>query len=146
MPAAEPYVDTSALAKRYIDEAGSDDFDAFLAKCPRVRISRLAVVEFRCLLQRRRRAGEIDVAYEQAALADFADDVGCGYIQIEPLVDRHAVVARELIDRLSGHSLRTLDALHLAIAQGVGASVLATADRDMVRAAQALGFAIVTFG
>jgi predicted nucleic acid-binding protein len=146
MPAAEPYIDTSALAKRYIDEAGSDDFDAFLARYPHVRISRLAVVEFRCLLQRRRRAREIDAAYEQAALADFADDVGCGYFEIEPLIDRHAVVAHELIDRLTGHSLRTLDALHLAIAQSVGASVLATADRDMVRAAEALGLATVTFG
>jgi predicted nucleic acid-binding protein len=146
MPAAEPYVDTSALAKRYIDEAGSDEFDAFLARRPRVRISRLAVVEFRCLLQRRWRVREIDAAYEQAALADFAADVGCGYFEIEPLVDRHAIAACQLIDRLAGHPLRTLDALHLAIAQTVGSSVLATADRDMVRAAQALGFATVTFG
>ena len=55
MHVAEPYLDTSALAKRYIDEAGSGDFDAFLAKWPHARISRLAVVEFRCLLRRRRR-------------------------------------------------------------------------------------------
>src|SRR5687767_6604717 len=108
MPAAEPYVDTSALAKRYIDEAGSDDFDAFLAARPRVLISRLAIVELRCLLQRRKRAGEIDAAYEHAALADFADDVRNGFIEVEPLADRHAVVAHDLIGQLSGHSLRTL--------------------------------------
>jgi predicted nucleic acid-binding protein len=146
MPAAEPYVDTSALAKRYIDEAGSDDFDAFLSGCPQVRISRLAVVEFRCLLRRRRRAREINATYERAALADLADDVDSGYFTIEPLVDRHAVAAHELIDRLPGHSLRTLDALHLAVAQSVGASILATADHDMARAAEALGLATVTFG
>jgi predicted nucleic acid-binding protein len=72
--------------------------------------------------------------------------IGCGYLEIEPLIDRHAVVARQLIDRLIGHSLRTLDALHLAIAQSVGASVLATADQQMVRAARALGMTTVTFG
>jgi predicted nucleic acid-binding protein len=113
MPAAEPYIDTSALAKRYIDEAGSNDLDTFLSRWSCARISRLAVVELRCLVQRRRRAKEIDAAYEQAALADFADDVGSGFFQIEPLADRHAVLAHDLIRQLTGHSLRTLDALHL---------------------------------
>jgi hypothetical protein len=146
MPAAEPYIDTSALAKRYIDEIGSDDLDAFLSRRPRVLISRLAVVELRCLLQRRRRAAEIDAAYERAALADFADDVRSGFFQVEALADRHAVVAHDLIGRLSNHSLRTLDALHLAIALSTGATVLASADRAMVRAAGALGISAVTFG
>jgi predicted nucleic acid-binding protein len=146
MPAAEPYVDTSALAKRYIDEAGSEDFDAFLGRWPRVLISRLAVVEFRCVLQRRRRAAEIDAAYERAAMAGFADDVRSGYFQVEPLTDRHAVVAHDLVGQLAGHSLRTLDALHLAIAQSAGVTVLATADRAMARAAAALGIRTATFG
>jgi hypothetical protein len=66
MPAVEPYIDTSALAKRYIDEAGSEDIDAFLGRWPRVLISRLVVLEFRCVLQRRRRAAEIDATYERA--------------------------------------------------------------------------------
>jgi hypothetical protein len=146
MPAAEPYVDTSALAKRYIDEAGSEDFDAFLGRWPRVLISRLAVVEFHCVLQRRRRAAEIDAAYERAAMAGFADDVRSGYFQVEPLTDRHAVVAHDLVGQLAGHSLRTLDALHLAIAQSAGVTVLATADRAMARAAAALGIRTATFG
>jgi predicted nucleic acid-binding protein len=146
MPAAEPYIDTSALAKRYIDEAGSEDFDAFLGTWPRVLISRLVVVEFRCVLQRRRRAGEIDVAYERAAMADFADDVRSGYFQVEPLTDRHAVVAHDLVGQLSDHYLRTLDALHLAIAQSAGVTTLATADRAMARTADALGIRTVTFG
>jgi uncharacterized protein len=145
MPAAEPYIDTSALAKRYIDEAGSEDVDAFLGRWPRVLISRLVVVEFRCVLQRRRHTAEIDPAYERAAMADFADDVRSGYFQIEPLTDRHAVVAHDLVGQLSDYSLRTLDALHLAIAQGAGVMVLATADRAMAHAAEALGIRTVTF-
>jgi predicted nucleic acid-binding protein len=146
MPAAEPYIDTSALAKRYLDEAGSDDFDAFLSRWSRVLISRLAVVELRCLLQRRRRAGEIDAAYERVALAEFADDIRSGFFQVEPLADRHAVVAHDLFDQLPRHSLRTLDALHLAVTQSAGAALLATADRGMARAAAALGIGVVTFG
>jgi len=146
MPAAEPYIDTSALAKRYIDEAGSDDFDAFLGRWPRALISRLAVVELRCLLQRRQRAAQIDATYERAALADFADDIRSGFFQVEPLADRHAVIAYDLIGRLSGHPLRSLDALHLAVALSTGATVLASADRAMARAAGALGISAVTFG
>ena len=146
MPAAEPYVDTSALAKRYIDETGSEDIDAFLGRWPRVLISRLVVLEFRCVLQRRRRAAEIDAAYERAALADFAADIRSGYFQVEPLTDHHAVVAHELVGQLSDHSLRTLDALHLAIAQSAGVNVLATADRAMARTAEAIGIRTVTFG
>jgi hypothetical protein len=146
MPAAEPYLDTSALAKRYLDEADSSDLDDFLGRRPRALISRLGVVELRCLLRRRRRAREIDARYEQAALADFADDVRRGHFQIEPLTDRHALMAYDLVDQLSGHSLRTLDALHLAIAQSIEAGVLATADLGMARAARALGFTVATFG
>jgi predicted nucleic acid-binding protein len=56
------------------------------------------------------------------------------------------VLAHDLLERLAGQSLRTLDALHLAIAHGVGTSLLATADRKMARAAEALGMATVTFG
>jgi predicted nucleic acid-binding protein len=139
MPAAEPY-------KRYLNEPGSDAFDAFLGPLWRAVISRLTVVELRCLLLRRRRAGEIDDDYERAARAGFADDLRSGYFEVGPLADRHAIVAYDLIDQLSGHTLRTLDALHLAIAHGAGATMLATADRKMVRAAEALGIGAVMFG
>ena len=69
-----------------------------------------------------------------------------GYFEVEPLADRHAIFAHDLIDQLSGHTLRTLDFLHLAIAHDAGATVLATADREMARAAGALGIGAVTFG
>ena len=146
MPAAEPYLDTSALAKRYLAEPGSDDFDDFLRRRPRALISRLTAVELRCLLKRRLRTREIDAGYERTALADFADDIRRGYFQIEPLADRHALLASDLVDQLPDLSLRTLDALHLAIAQTIGAGVFATADLAMARAAEVLGFTVVTFG
>jgi len=88
----------------------------------------------------------LDAGYQRAALADFAEDVRSGCFEVEPLADRHAIVTHELIDRLAGHFLRMLDALHLAFAQAIGVSVVATADRVLARAAEALGFATVTFG
>jgi hypothetical protein len=47
---------------------------------------------------------------------------------------------------MSDHSLRSLDALHLAIAQSAGVKILATADRAMAHTAEALGIRPVTFG
>lgn len=58
----------------------------------------------------------------------------------------HALRARDLLEELRHVPLRMLDALHLAIPQSIGAGVLATADLRMARAAEALGFAVVTFG
>ena len=84
-PRLSPYIDTSALAKRYLNEPGSDAFDAFLGALRCALISRLTVVELRCLFLRWRRAGEIDDKYERAARAGFADDVRSGYFEVEPL-------------------------------------------------------------
>lgn len=146
MPAAEPFVDTSVLAKRYLDEVGSDEFELFLRRRRSVLIARLAMLELHSLLRRRIRTREISPDYRQAALADFADDVQRGFIQIEPLADRHAFVARDLIEGLPEHPLRALDALHLAIAQTAGSRIMATADRVMAGAADALGFEVHSFG
>ncbi len=141
-----PYVDTSALAKWYISEPGSEAFEAFVKGFPRVVISRLNVIELRCLLARRGRAGEITEQTADGAFQLFQSDVAQGYLEICPLDDQHALRAAALLGRLRGHPLRTLDALHLAIAQTLESQIMATADRVMARAAEALGIRVVTFG
>jgi hypothetical protein len=50
-----PYLDTSALAKWYLSEPFSEAFEEFIQEQETAAISRLTVVEFRCLLARRRR-------------------------------------------------------------------------------------------
>jgi predicted nucleic acid-binding protein len=46
---------------------------------------------------------------------------------------------------LPEHALRTLDALHLAIAQSYQVQHIATADRLFAKAAQQLGFKVAFF-
>ncbi|MEW5709124.1 MAG: hypothetical protein AB1830_09505 [Pseudomonadota bacterium] len=41
--------------------------------------------------------------------------------------------------------LRSLDALHLSLAEALGASGFATSDRNQAEAARALGFRVTTF-
>lgn len=140
-----PYLDTSALAKWYLNEPFSEEFEAFIQELPSAVISRLTVVEFRCLLARRRRAGEITKTVESRVYASFEKDVGAGFLDVHPVADEHLIAAQGLITRLARYPLRTLDALHLAVAQGIHCRRLATADKTMADAGKATGFEVVRF-
>jgi len=143
---ATVYIGTSALAKRYLPEAGSDEFDAFLGGRSSVAISRLTVVELFCLLNRRRRGREIDAESQRLAIAAFEEDVAQGFLEVHPLEDRHALGARDILTRLTEVPLRTLDAVHLAVAGSIGAEAIATADQTFARAARKLRFRVEWFG
>jgi predicted nucleic acid-binding protein len=134
------YVDTSALAKWYIDEVDSDAFEAFIQHNPGAAISRLTVVEMRCLLARRRRNREITAKVEQSALKLFESDVRAGFLEVLAMTDTHFAEASDILDHVPHVPLRTLDALHLAVAAASGARLIATADRVMGEAARALRF------
>ena len=140
-----PYLDTSALAKWYLNEPYSDLFEKFIQAQATAAISRLTVVEFRCLLARRRRAGDITKAVESRVYATFEKDVGAGFLQVYPVADEHLIAALGLITRLGRYPLRTLDALHLAIALGIRCPQLATADKTMADAGKAAGLGVVRF-
>jgi uncharacterized protein len=134
------------LAKRYLHENGSDEFDDFLGRMVSASISRLTVVELCCLLGRRRRNREIHAGAESRAIAAFEQDIAQGFLEVHPLEDQHAIQARELLVRLATVPLRTLDALHLAVATGIEAGAVATADETLAAAAAALGLDVQWFG
>ncbi len=140
-----PYLDTSALAKWYLNEPFSEEFEAFIQEQTTAAISRLTVVEFRCLLARRRRAREITKTIESRVYASFENDVGAGFLQVYQVADEHLIAALGLINRLGKYPLRTLDALHLAIAKGIQCRKLATADKTMADAGRAAGLGVARF-
>ena len=146
MPGERSYLDTSALAKWYINESGSEAFVDFIRGYGRAVISRLGVVELRCLLARRRWAGDFTRRYERQALATFEDDISAGDLEVAPLADVHALGAYRLVESLGDQPLRTLDAIHLAVVQSLALRLAATADQQLASAAQALGFEVVVFG
>jgi hypothetical protein len=146
MSAEFAYIDTSALAKWYLPESGSEAFVDFIRDQDRAAISRLTTVELRCLLARRRRAGDITVQHERDAWSTFEADILAGHLHVEALADGHAISARDLLTRLEHLPLRTLDAFHLAIARSLAVRLVATADRVMARAAEALGMTALMFG
>lgn len=139
------YIDTSALAKCYVREPHSLGVLAWAEAQGKPTTAALALVEFRCLLARRRRSGQIDSALEQHALAEFDEHIRAGAWCIHPAPFDDYATARNLIDMLPGIPLRALDALHLAAARACSAETFATADKVQADAAEALGFTVHRF-
>ena len=139
------YIDTSALAKCYIREPRSVEVLDWAEQRQGVVISALALVDFRCMLARRRRAREIDSALERSALAQFDSHVRNNACRIHQGAFGEYAEARDLIETLPALPLRTLDVLHLAAARSVGAAEFATSDGTQAKAARALGFTVFDF-
>jgi len=146
MPGKEiVYFDTSALAKWYLNENLSDEVERYIQEHGPVGISDLTAVEIRSLLSRRRREREIDIKTETRAFAAFEEDVRRGFLIRNPLPATLAAGAVNLIASFPDIPLRTLDAMHLVVAQEIGAAVLATSDRVMAAGGEALGLTVVRF-
>ena len=132
------YVDTSALAKWYVAESDSDAFDDFIRDQPGAHISRLTVLELKCVLARRRRNREITPRVEAAAFSMFESHVRDGFLVVLAMNDAHFINASQILSSVGQIPLRTVDALHLAVARANGDDSIATADQVMVTAARAM--------
>jgi hypothetical protein len=54
------------------------------------------MVEFRCLLARRRRNRELDAKAKRRAVAAL-EDIARGFLEVHPLEDRHALDTYDLL-------------------------------------------------
>jgi predicted nucleic acid-binding protein len=133
------YLDTSVLIPTLVAEAASDAVRAYLATRQERLISDFAAAEVASSLSRLVRMGVLATAEAAARLADF--DTWRAATSLP--ADLHAADARLAYTyvRRFDLTLRALDALHLAIAARVDAS-LVTLDRRLERAANQLGIAV----
>ncbi len=108
------YMDTSALAKYYIDEIGSNWLRTLIDADPQPVIlsSQLLIAEITSAFQRRLREKAIDLARTQNLQNAFRRDCLFKYT-LQPINMDIINLATTLLAR---HRLRTLDALHLATA------------------------------
>ena len=130
------YVDSSALLKRYVEEADSTAADALLRADPALLTARHTIVEVRRNLARLLSGREL-----MAARAVFAEDLA-SFSVIE--LDEATCESAAMIAETTG--ARTLDALHLAAAQRVASPGVGflTFDLRQAQAARALGLTVVT--
>ena len=129
------YVDSSALAKRYVAEADSDTAEAILLDDPDWVSANHTFVEVALALSRR-----LDDPNVWPALAEFDSDWRRTLVvALDDAVCRRAAE----IGRVTGS--RTLDALHLAAAERAGGRSIpfVTFDQRLAQAARALGFTVL---
>lgn len=133
------FFDSSALVKRYIAEAGTDEVLAWCDKASELAVAVIAVPELIssfCRLLREGRLSQAQYAALKADLrADLADALLC---ETSPQVVQRAVAA------LEAHPLRAMDAIHVGAALVTGADVFVSADARQCAAAMQLGLRVVS--
>ena len=133
------YFDTSALIKRYVQEAGRRQVLQVLRR-HRCVTSAVLPVELRGAVRRRATEGTLDAAQVPAILKRVTADRAY-WTLIEVTTDVLAA-AENLV---AGHPLRTLDAIHVASAQtfatrvSIRALLFVSADERQTEAAAAIG-------
>jgi len=139
------FVDTSALAKRYVPEIGSNWIRGLVAPTIGhiIFISNLATVEMISLLTRREREGFISTTDRTYLQRDFLFHVQNEYL----VVDLNDSVIGRARDLLIKYPLRALDSLQLASAMEVLqdfklAPTFVSADTRLLTAASAEGLPI----
>ena len=144
------FLDTSALAKRYHKENGSQYMDRILEQSgSRSLISNLSIVELESVLAIKTKTGEIDQQSLEIARRRFRADLARRRLLVAPSVhEGHFQSARKLLVRYGVvEGLRTLDALQLAMAldlQQLGQiAVLVAADQRLCRIASLAGCSAV---
>ena len=143
------FFDTSALAKYYHPELGSDRVASIAAEADgRVLISNLGFVEIQSVFAIKVRSGAI--SREDAGLqrAQLMVDVAAGLIEVWRMNADHFPDAERLLGRYGfTYRLRTLDALQLAVAidlqnQGL-LDYFVAADRTLLEVARIVGLPVL---
>lgn len=131
------YIDTSTLLKLIIDENGSERAVTIWSTADAVASVNLIMVEARAALAAAKRNRRLTKAQHRSAVAEF--EALIGDLHIVPVTDELVASAAELAD---DEGLRGYDAVHLAAALTVEATVLSSADTALCAAAARRGLHI----
>lgn len=131
------YIDTSVLVAYYCPETLSAQVQSFLGEQLKPAVSDLTEVELFSAVARKVRMGELSSSDGNRILSKYLSHLDGGLFTIIHLESQHWRIARGWLG-LFNTSLRTLDALHLAIASA-GDFTLVTSDQSLLTAADTLG-------
>jgi predicted nucleic acid-binding protein len=132
------FFDSSAFAKRYIMEPGSDEVEKICSQSAILGVSSICLPEIISALSRLRRQSIItEGQYESAKhalLKDLEDALICN---ITPSV------IKQSIHILESSKVRTLDALHVACALEFKAETFVSSDTQQLSAANKAGLKVL---
>jgi predicted nucleic acid-binding protein len=140
------FLDSSALAKCYVNEVGSGWVRSIVAPAAGhdVHVVRIAEVELTSVMVRRRKAGALSTAAVAAALGQLRRDFASEYLVLN-VSDQLLAAAVALVET---HELRAYDGVQLAaavrlnhvrISGGLSALTFVSADQELNAAAQSEG-------
>jgi uncharacterized protein len=125
------FMDTSAYAKRFIEEEGSDEIDNILFQATELGISLLCVPELLSAMNRKLREKMISRSQYSEIKSRFTEEIND--IDIILLTDE---VIKKAVTLLEKNVLRTLDAIHIACAYEWDADMFLTSDKRQIKAAK----------
>lgn len=131
------YVDTSIFVAYYCPEPLSSQAQRALQEEGELAISSLVEVEFASALARKVRTREMRLTDAQRVLVAFQAHLDQGLFRRLPVERQHFAKAHEWLASFR-IALRTLDALHVALAAIEGASMI-TADAALARTCARVG-------
>jgi predicted nucleic acid-binding protein len=131
------YIDTSVLVAYYCPERLSGKAEVFLTAHIQPAISALTELELFSAISRKVREKGMDHKDAGRVTARFVAHLDNHYYTFLPVEAHHFRLARDWIGMFK-LSLRTLDALHLAIASSQGFSIVTT-DKTLSKSAKGLG-------
>ncbi len=127
-------VDSSAFAKRYVQEHGSEQIDNYLQQASELALCIILMPEIISGLNRRLRERVITAKDYKNLKDQLLEDVhDASIIQITPSVISHAV---KLLEQ---NTLRAMDALHVACALEWKSDLFLTSDKRQFLAAKNAG-------
>lgn len=127
-------LDSSAFAKRFVNEEGSEVVESLCAQVDALGLSVICVPEIVSALNRRLREHRLTPhQYREAKQRLLADVRDADMIQLTPSVLAAAIRV------LEASPVRAMDALHIACALEWGADVFASADTRQLAAAKRAG-------
>ena len=131
------FCDSSALAKRYIEEKGSDQVQAILSSASALAVSVICVPEIVSALCRRRRERKISTEEYRNAKASVLSDIDDATV-----IGITEEVIAQAVALLEQFPLRSADALHIACASEWSTDLFVSADDRQCNAARARGLRV----
>ena len=135
------YVDTSVLAAYYCPEPLSRKSEAFLTTHSRPAVSNLTEVEMISALSRKVREGGLNREDASGIAAKFFSHLNARFFTRLSIESHHYVLARDWIGQFTA-PLRSLDALHLAVASS-NEMTFVTADERLAHSAELLALDVL---
>ena len=140
------YWDTSALAKLYVQELDSADFELHAASSGMISVSETGRLELRTVLRRREAEGSLSAGSTQLMHASFCALIAAGRFVEQAISPELEVEFYAMLDACLGQTpaifLRTNDGLHLAAAKRAGETEIVSTDKGLRKAARFLGFSV----